>query len=106
MAKEEKKGGAQPQEKLTYERLQKIAQDLVAQNNYLKTQNQQLLNKVQELSDFSLFKRLDYLFKVMELSSKFPAEFVTSCSEEIVARMTLPAEAPAEEAKKENEEKK
>ena len=100
MAKEEKKPAGP---KMTYEQLLKAAQDLNAKNNYLAQQNQQLMQKLQELSDFSMFKRLDYLFKVAELRDAFPAEFVKNCTDEIVATMTLP---PAEEPKDENPENK
>ena len=92
MAKEGKQTGAQG--KLTYEQLFKAAKDLDAQNTYLKEQCSKLIQEVQKLSDFSMFKRLDYLFEVVKSSDKFPAEFVSACVDEIVATMTLP---PAEE---------
>ena len=101
MAKEEVKVG---QKQMTYEELLKAAQDLNTQNSYLKQQAQQMVQKIQELSDFAMFKRLDYLFKVVELRDKFPAEFVQSCADEIVAIMTPPAEQPAGENNEAKEE--
>ena len=100
MAKEETKVAGQKQ--MTYDELLKAAQELSEQNAYFKQQAQQAIMKVRELSDFAMFKRLDYLFKVIELREKFPAEFVQTCAEEIMAIMTPPAEQPAgNEAKEE-----
>lgn len=101
MAKEENKEG---QKQMTYEELLKAAQDLNAQNAYFKQQAQKMAQKIQELSDFSMFKRLDYLFKVVELRDKFPAEFVQACADEIVAVMTPPVEQPEEDNEGKKEE--
>lgn len=90
MAKEETK--VEGQQQMTYEELLKAAKDLTAQNTYLKNQAQQMLQKIKELADFAMFRRLDYLFKVVELRDKFPAEFVQSCADEIVETMTPPTE--------------
>jgi hypothetical protein len=40
----------------------------------------------------NMFKRLDYLFKVMEFSHMFNAEFVTTCAQEIQDLLTVPEE--------------
>ncbi len=62
---------------LTYEQLNNVCQQLFQQN-------QQLREKVAELNNMTMFKRLDYLFKVVELSSTFKdADFVNSCMDEI-----------------------
>lgn len=90
MAKEERK-------QLSYEELQQAANALVEENQQLKARLQQAVEKLKEYSDFSAFKRLDYLFKVVESSSAFTPEFVVTCVEEIEACM-YPKE---EEVKKE-----
>ena len=80
------------QAKLTYEQLESAA-------NQLAQQNQALRQQIQEMNYFNLFKRLDYLFKVVENDSKFNTEFVDTCKTEIVNLMTSAEEAvdaPAE----------
>ncbi len=61
----------------------------------LKSMNSQLIMKLQQMNIGNLFKRLDYLFKVLEVAPKFPAdvfspEFVTQCAKEIEVHLTLP----------------
>ena len=92
MAKEDKPQAGQ--QKMTYEQLLKVAQDLNTQNNYLKQQAGTMQQKIAELSNFAMFKRLDYLFEVVKNDSKFPKEFVDACINEIVETMTPP---PAEQ---------
>lgn len=84
------------QAKLTYEQLETAA-------NQLAQQNQALRQQIQEMNYFNLFKRLDYLFKVVENDEKFAADFVDTCKTEIVNLMTTveettetPTEAKAE----------
>ena len=49
------------------------------------------LNKrVAELSDIAMFKKIDYLFKVIENRDAFDESFVKTCSDEIVEAMTPP----------------
>ena len=62
--------------KLSYEQLEEVAKQL-------STQVQQLYAKLQETNVQGIFKRLDYLFKVIEFKDAFNEEFVTQCSEEI-----------------------
>ena len=100
MAKEEQGG----QKKLTYDELMKAAQDLNTQNNYLKTQAATMQQKIIELSNFTMFKRLDYLFEVIKNAGEFPNAFVQACREEIVDTMTPPAEP--EETKEEEQNEK
>lgn len=89
MAKEEKK-------QLSYEELQQAANALVEENQQLKANLHQAVEKLKEFSDFSAFKRLDYLFKIVESRSAFRPEFVVTCVEEIEACMY-----PKEEKKEE-----
>lgn len=82
---EETKVEEQPK-KLSYEQLEQVAQQLSAQS-------EQLYYKLQEANMNNTFKRLDYLFKVLENDISFEPEFVSKCSEEIVQLLTIPEEA-------------
>ena len=64
------------QQKLTYEQLNDAC-------NQLWQQNKQLVARNRELESFAMNKRLDYLFKVLELSNQFSSDFVVNCSSEI-----------------------
>ena len=81
------------QQKLTYEELNDAC-------NQLWQQNKQLVAKNKELETFAMNKRLDYLFKVLELSNQFSSDFVVNCSSEIEQAMTIPQDI--EEHKKED----
>ena len=62
----------------------------------LSNQNRELYMKVQELNAENMFKRLDYLFKVVENEIAFPPAFINNCVEEIQDMMTLPKEEKEE----------
>lgn len=84
--------------KFTYEQLERIAANL-------STQVQQLSTRLQEANMFNMFKRLDYCFKVLEVSpilpdAMFSSDFVKKCAKEIEDLMT-PAVAQEEESPKE-----
>ena len=79
--------------KFSYEDLENVC-------HQLSEQARALYQKLQETDMSNLFKRLDYLFAVVENISKFPAEFGKKCIEEIVSSMTIP-EKPIEEESKE-----
>lgn len=88
--------GNQPKEekkKLTYEQLNDAC-------NQLWQQNKQLIARNRELEQFAMNKRMDYLFKVLELSDKFSSDFIIDCASEIEAAMIVPQSA--EEEKKED----
>ena len=87
---EEKKN---EKKKLSYEELENVC-------HQLSEQSQTLYRKLQEANLNNMFKRLDYLFAVIENKSSFPEDFVKKCIDEIVTDMTLPEE-PAEEKTKE-----
>lgn len=90
--KEVKEGQSQ---KMTYEQLESVA-------HQLSEQNRELRMKLQQMDMMNIFKRLDYLFKIVENQEKFNKEFVNKSKEEIVALMTI----PEEEDKKEETESK
>lgn len=90
---EVKEPNAPQAQKLTYEQLENVA-------SQLSEQSRQLYQKLQEANLVNMFKRLDYLFKVVENSNHFNAEFVTSCIEEIENMMTLEKEENVTEEEK------
>ena len=49
----------------------------------LYSRNQQLVEALNEKNTAMMFKRLDYLFKVIEQSHMFDDEFVTKCIDEL-----------------------
>lgn len=81
-------------EKMSYEQLENIA-------HQLSNQAKQLYAKLQEANMVNMFKRLDYLFKVVENAHAFNEEFVAKCVTEIEELMTVPEEV--EEDNKEEE---
>ena len=67
--------------KLTYEQLNEIANQLMQENMKLK-------QKCQELYMADTIKRLEFLFKVVESTYPFNAEFRDTCANEIKELMT------------------
>lgn len=63
------------EKKLSYEELENLANNL-----YISLQNAEMAN---------VFKRLDYLFKVVENKASFNARFTKSCVDEIETIMTI-----------------
>lgn len=77
-------------EKLSYDRLKEVAQQLSIQNN-------QLVQKLKEVNlQVNIFQRLNFLFKIVELKDVFKKPFYDKCVEEIQDIMTL-EEEPKEE---------
>lgn len=76
-------------EKMSYEELSNVAHQLSEQAKILYT-------KLQEANMTNAFKRLDYLFKVLENSKLYfeygKTEFVNAAMDEIQAIITLPQE--------------
>lgn len=56
----------------------------------LKSMNNQLIMQLQQMNMANLFKRLDYLFKVVEYREAFNPDFARRCAEEIEGHMTPP----------------
>ena len=82
--------------KLSYEELENVC-------HQLSDQSQTLYRKLQEANLSNMFKRLDYLFAVLENAKQFPPEFTQKCADEIMASMTIPEEPEeTEETKKED----
>ena len=70
------------EKKLSYEELENVANNL-----YVRLQQADMAN---------MFKRLDYLFKVVENVDNFPQEFTKHCVDEIVNIMTISTEETKE----------
>lgn len=69
--------------KMSYEQLEDVA-------HQLSEQVRQLYAKLQESNLENMFKRLDYLFRVVENAHSFSVDFVNKCTSEIESLMTLP----------------
>lgn len=91
----EMKSQVQRPEKMSYEQLENVA-------HQLSEQNRQLFAKLQELNMTNMFKRLDYLFKVIENGHMFKQDFLEKCIAEIESLMIVPEqeEGPEIEDKK------
>lgn len=68
--------------KMSYEELERVANDL-----YIRLQNADMSN---------MFKRLDYLFKVIKFKDSFTPTFVESCVKEVEMIMIIPSEETKE----------
>ena len=77
-------------EKLSYEQLENVA-------HQLSEQAKQLYMKLQSANMSNMFKRLDYLFKVVENGHMFKQDFLEKCIAEIEELMTVPEETDKEE---------
>lgn len=79
----------------SYEELNKICMQLEQQNQYL-------LKQLYQANQTSMFKRLDYLFKVLEFEATIKdSEFVNNCIAEIKEAITIPEETEETAEKKE-----
>lgn len=78
--------------KLSYEELQEIA-------GQLDQQNKQLRAALQNADMVNMFKRIDYLFKVLESKNCFNTDFVITCAEEIQDVLTVKEEEKDDQTK-------
>jgi hypothetical protein len=86
---------SQEQQKLTYEQLNTICSELYQQN-------QALTKRLQEANLVNMFKRLDYLFTVIENANVIKdSEFINACIAEIKDAMMTPKNCPEETTKEE-----
>ena len=88
----EMKPQVQRPEKLSYEKLENVA-------HQLSEQNRQLFAKLQELNMANVFKRLDYLFKVVENGHMFKQDFLEKSIAEIESLMTVSEQEEEPETK-------
>ena len=81
-------------EKLSYEQLEEVARQM-------EGQLRQVYAKLQDANMQNLFKRLDFLFKVLETEHMFPLAFVQKCADEIKSILTIPEEGTPVEKEEE-----
>lgn len=102
MANEEK-SNQQEIKQLSYDELRKAASELSMQLQRMSQQfnleRQKHQKETQELQMFNMFKRLDFLFKVVENAPMFPAEFVENITKEVVDLLSLSNEQENKEEK-------
>ena len=84
-------------EKMSYEQLENVA-------HQLSEQAKQLYAQLQAANMTNMFKRLDYLFKVVENGHVFNQEFLNRCIAEIEEHITIPEEVEETENKKNDTE--
>ena len=84
-------------EKLSYEQLEEVARQM-------ESQLRQVYAKLQDSNMSNLFKRLDFLFKVLETEHMFPLAFVQTCADEIKSILTIQEEGVDVEKGKDLEE--
>lgn len=77
--------------KLSYEELENVCHQLSAQAQQLNTQNQQLRVALNEANLTNLYKRLDYLFEVINKDNPYlSVDFKKQCASEIETLMATP----------------
>lgn len=76
--------------KMSYEQLENIA-------HQLSEQSKRLYEKLQEAYLENTFRRIEFLFKVVENAHIFNKDFSEKCIMEIESLMTLKEETPEEE---------
>lgn len=103
-AKEVALGAKNEQEKLSYDELNQACADMSQQLQNQDAYIQKMYKQMQEMNFALQTKRMDYLFKVVELSMsdnaayKFEADFVNDCMAEIQQSMTIPEEPENDKA--------
>lgn len=80
--------------KMSYEELEQVASQLSAQS-------QQLYARLQQAEMSNMFKRLDYLFRIVENADAFNDTFVSKCVAEIEDIITIPENTNDNEINKE-----
>lgn len=90
MGKEVREMG-EAKNKLSYEELENVCHQLSAQAQQLNVQNQQLRKMIEEANLTNLYKRLDYLFAVIDKDSAYLSHnFKVQCAVEIENLMATP----------------
>ena len=90
MEEQKKNKETERPEKMSYEQLENVA-------HQLSEQSRQLYMKLQASNMNNMFKRLDYLFKVVENGHMFNQDFLTKCISEIEELMTVPKDTEEED---------
>ena len=83
-------------QKLSYEELNNVCAELSQQNQQMQQYIQKLHGEISRMTTALQLKRLDYLFRIVEISNganakwEFDNNFVSSCVAEIQEAMTVP----------------
>lgn len=86
--------------KLSYEELENVAHQLSAQAQQLQAKNQQLVEALKQSNLVNLYKRLDYLFEVINRDNKYlSVSFKEKCAKEIEELMATPEDTEDTESK-------
>lgn len=90
MGKEVREMG-EAKNKLSYEELENVCHQLSAQAQQLNVQNQQLRKMIEGANLTNLYKRLDYLFAVIDKDNAYLShDFKVQCAVEIENLMATP----------------
>ena len=90
MGKEVREMG-EAKNKLSYEELENVCHQLSTQAQQLNAQNQQLRKMIEEANLTNLYKRLDYLFAVIDKDNAYLSHnFKVQCAVEIENLMATP----------------
>lgn len=90
MGKEVREMG-EAKNKLSYEELENVCHQLSAQAQQLNVRNQQLRKMIEEANLANLYKRLDYLFAVIDKDNAYLShDFKVQCAVEIENLMATP----------------
>lgn len=83
---------------LTREQLVGMLQQMSEQDRKLFEENKKLKAVIEDMNMTNLFKRLDYLFRIITDDNKYlTAEFKFKCAQEIELLMTQPEQETPEE---------
>lgn len=83
--------------RISYEELENVCHQLSEQSRQLNLQNQQLKEALTEANLTNLYKRLDYLFEIVNRDNQyFTKEFKQDCASEIEGLMARPEEPETE----------
>lgn len=70
-------------EELNNQEVFSTEQKLQYENNQLKTMLNNAQSQLQQINLFNVFKKFDYMFKVLEHKDSFDNSFITTCKEAI-----------------------
>lgn len=85
-------------EKMSYEQLENIAHQMSEQSRNLYSQNQQLAQKLKETELSNFFKKLEWLWLVINSDTTYLSEqFKIKCGQEFMESLTPPKESEESE---------
>ena len=87
-----KKQTTSQQEKPTYEQVMDYVTQVNQQNQMMLKESEFLKESLKQMNIDGAIKRLQLLFKVVEMKTQFPKAFVETCILEIVELLSIPEE--------------